>query len=120
MAVHPDESRMTFLEHLEELRTRVFRAALGIIGGMVVGWNFKEVLLAWLLRPLEIAWFCRGGRECGPRQVMDWMFHPSHYNLAYVNAGRPPAATIHFAGPTDAFVAYFKLAAMGGDRKSVV
>jgi len=42
------------------------------------------------------------------------MIHPARYQQAYVAAGRPPAATIHFAGPTDAFVAYFKLAAMGG------
>ena len=57
------EARMTFMEHLEELRNRVFKAMIAILAGVVVGWNYKEALLAWLLKPLDIAWFCRG-RVC--------------------------------------------------------
>lgn len=104
---------MSFGEHLEELRTRIFRALLAVLAGVVVGWNYKEQLLAWLLRPLEIAWFCRG-RGCTPLGISAWMIHPARFMEARARAGSPPGATLHFAGPTDAFVAYFKLAAMGG------
>jgi sec-independent protein translocase protein TatC len=107
------EAKMSFADHLDELRSRLFRALLAILAGVVVGWNYKEQLLAWLLRPLEIAWFCRG-RDCRPPTIFGWMLHPGRFALARVQAGSPPGATIHFAGPTDAFVAYFKLAAMGG------
>lgn len=107
------EARMTFMEHLEELRNRVFKAMIAVLAGVVVGWNYKEPLLAWLLKPLDIAWFCRG-RVCAPRTVVVWMLHPRIFEAARRAAGTPPPATLHFAGPTDAFVAYFKLAAMGG------
>jgi sec-independent protein translocase protein TatC len=113
VARDPDETRMSFLEHLEELRKRIFRALLAILAGVVVAWSYKEALLAWLLRPLEIAWFCNG-RECSPPQIFGWMLHPSRFTLAHQAAGNPAGPTIHFAGPTDAFVSYFKLAAMGG------
>ncbi len=104
---------MTFTEHLEELRTRIFRAMIFVLAGVVIGWNFKERLLAWLLRPLEIAWFCRG-RTCTPYTIFGWMLRPWRFAEARIRAGSPPPATLHFAGPTDAFVAYFKLATMGG------
>jgi sec-independent protein translocase protein TatC len=113
VAHDPDDTRMTFLEHLEELRKRVFRALLAVLAGIVVGWHYKEALLGWLLRPLEIAWFCKT-RACTPPRIFGWMLHPGTFAQARAAAGNPPGATIHFAGPTDAFVAYFKLAAMGG------
>jgi sec-independent protein translocase protein TatC len=112
-ATEVDASKMTFSEHLEELRTRIFRSLLAVLAGIAIGWNYKELLLAWLLRPLEIAWFCRG-RNCTPLGIFKWMLHPSHFLAERARVGNPPGATIHFAGPTDAFVAYFKLAAMGG------
>jgi sec-independent protein translocase protein TatC len=113
LARNPDETRMSFLEHLEELRSRLFRAMGAVIAGVFVGWYYREALLAWLLRPLEIAWFCRT-RNCQPIQIFRWMAHPANFLRARVAAGSPPSATLNFAGPTDAFVAYFKLASMGG------
>lgn len=113
MAHDPDDTRMSFLEHLEELRMRLFRALLALLAGVAVGWMYKERLLAWLLRPLEIAWFCRD-RTCSPKQIFSWMVHPERFTAARSAAGSPPGISLHFAGPTDAFVAYFKLAAMGG------
>lgn len=113
MATTPDETRMTFLEHLEELRRRVFRALLAVIAGIAVGWNFREPLLGWLLRPLEIAWYCRE-RACKPTQIFSYMVHPAAFTEAYRRLPATARPTLHFAGPTDAFVAYFKLAAMAG------
>ena len=59
------EGPMSFRDHLEELRGRILRATLAVIAGMVVGWNFREQLFAWLLRPLEVAWFCNGRVNTG-------------------------------------------------------
>ena len=46
-----DDVEMTFFEHLGELRTRLIRALLAMVPGLVVGWYFHEELMALLLRP---------------------------------------------------------------------
>jgi sec-independent protein translocase protein TatC len=84
---HPaEDTPMTFLEHLGELRTRLIRALLGCIPGMIVAWEYKERLLELLLEPLVKAWLQLG-------------------------LGQP---AIHFSNPVDMFVAYMKIAATVG------
>jgi sec-independent protein translocase protein TatC len=51
------EAKMTIWEHLEELRRRVIRAALGVILTTGVAWAFRERLLAELVKPYEHVWF---------------------------------------------------------------
>lgn len=46
----PDE--MTFLEHLEDLRKRLFNSFLALIIGFVPGWIFAKDLYAVLARPV--------------------------------------------------------------------
>src|SRR5690606_14887233 len=46
-----DDVEMTFFEHLAELRTRLIRALLAILPGFVVGWIFREEIMALILRP---------------------------------------------------------------------
>jgi sec-independent protein translocase protein TatC len=77
---------MTFWEHLEELRQRLFRMALAAIVGGTVAWFFRSQVLEWLLRPFEAGW-----RE--------------HFQ-------EPP--TIHFPDPAGMFVAYLKLSIIAG------
>jgi sec-independent protein translocase protein TatC len=48
--------RMTIWEHLEELRRRVIKAALGVITGTVVAWCFRTQILAWLVIPYQRTW----------------------------------------------------------------
>jgi sec-independent protein translocase protein TatC len=48
--------RMTIWEHLEELRRRVIKAALGVIVTTVVAWCFRTQLLAWLVAPYQHTW----------------------------------------------------------------
>jgi sec-independent protein translocase protein TatC len=43
--------RMSFLEHLEELRRRLIHAFVALILGFLVCWGFSEHILEWLLRP---------------------------------------------------------------------
>jgi sec-independent protein translocase protein TatC len=46
----PDE--MTFLEHLEDLRKRLFYSAIAIVGGFIPCWIFSKQLYAILARPV--------------------------------------------------------------------
>jgi sec-independent protein translocase protein TatC len=52
---------MTFLEHLEELRSRLFRSAIAFVAAMAICWGFSGQLLAFLLRPIREKLF--GGGE---------------------------------------------------------
>jgi sec-independent protein translocase protein TatC len=48
--------RMTLWDHLEELRRRIIKAALGVLLGTVGAWTFREQALAWLVIPYQRAW----------------------------------------------------------------
>ncbi len=118
-----DDGKMAFAEHLEELRARIVRAGFAVLLGMIVAWNYRERLHAWLLRPLEIAWFCRARRGCEVPAVSRWMLHPEEFHatrnaamaaLTRTADGFPLTPQIHWADPTAGFVSYLKLAALGG------
>jgi sec-independent protein translocase protein TatC len=55
----PGEARMTIWEHLEELRKRVIRSAIGVAVTTVAAWSFRERLLAWLVTPYKHTWIER-------------------------------------------------------------
>ncbi len=118
-----DDGKMSFSDHLEELRARIMRAAFAVVLGMIVVWNYRERFHAWMLRPLEVAWFCRARGGCEVPTVTRWMFHPEQFRVARAAAretlqaragGFPITPQIHWADPTAGFVAYLKLAAIGG------
>ncbi len=44
--------KMSFLDHLEELRRRILHSLLGMLGGFLVCWTFADQLYAGLARPL--------------------------------------------------------------------
>jgi sec-independent protein translocase protein TatC len=44
---------MPLIEHLRELRSRVVKASLAILVGMVVGWIYYDAIFAWLSAPFE-------------------------------------------------------------------
>jgi sec-independent protein translocase protein TatC len=52
-----DPDRMTFLEHLEELRVRLIRAIVGLCVGFGVCWAFREEIFALMTQPLRAAGF---------------------------------------------------------------
>jgi sec-independent protein translocase protein TatC len=123
------EGPMSFRDHLEELRSRIIRAVLAVLAGMVVGWNYREQLFAWLLRPLEVAWFCNARdntpQACTVPQIVHWMLHYNVFRSMREVAQRAqaalPASTgfplnpqVHFPDPTSAFTVYLKIAAIGG------
>jgi sec-independent protein translocase protein TatC len=122
-----DDGSMSLSEHLEELRTRLFRALAAVVGASVLGWHYKQRLFAWVLRPFEVAWYCRSQNGCEISQFSHFMTHPGHFWMtrqaaARALAARPPAgptpmsvyADLHFPDPTAGFVAYLKIAVVGG------
>ncbi|MEZ5203893.1 MAG: twin-arginine translocase subunit TatC [Acidimicrobiales bacterium] len=52
-AAPPDDGRMSLMEHLVELRTRLIRSVIAISLGAVVGWMLYHPVLHFLRAPLE-------------------------------------------------------------------
>ncbi len=82
-----EEAAMTFWEHLAELRSRILRMLLAFAIGTGVAWFFRESLLHLLTTPFIKAW--------NEQQL-------------------PGQAALHFPAPASLFVAYLKLALLGG------
>jgi Tat protein translocase TatC len=83
-----DESKMSFIEHLEELRRRLITCVAAVFVSMIFCWFFREQILSFLLAPLYTAW----------SQV----------------DGLPPPKPLNFSSMLEPFVAYLKLSALGG------
>lgn len=81
-----NERRMTFIEHLGELRKRLGRSLLYLIVGVSVAYFYKEKLLTFLSKPLRLAYKTRG-------------------------MGVP---NLNFGDPVDPFLSYLYLALIGG------
>ena len=78
--------RMTIWEHLEELRKRIIKAALGVLGGTVVAWFFRVQILAWLIIPYQRTWL-------------------THFNKPLL---------LQTLAPADAFLGYLELSLTAG------
>ena len=50
-AAHPDDSRMTLVEHLTELRARLVKSAIAFVAVTIVAFVFFEPILGFLQRP---------------------------------------------------------------------
>jgi len=45
------DGSMTLLEHLQELRSRLFKSSLAVLAGMIVGWFFSGWVLNFITQP---------------------------------------------------------------------
>ncbi len=79
---------MTFMDHLEELRQRLVKCLLAVVAGLLVCWFFREELRQFLEAPLYAAW------QSVP--------------------GLPAPAPLSFTSLMEPFVAYMKIAGIGG------
>jgi sec-independent protein translocase protein TatC len=46
-----DEMRMTLIEHLDELRSRIIKVGVAFLGVSIVAWFFRKRIFDWLLAP---------------------------------------------------------------------
>lgn len=83
----PDDTPMTFWEHLDELRTRLLKSVIAFIVGCLVAWEYREQILAFLVKPFAESWIAQK---------------------------LPGSPALHFDAPGAAFVAYVKLSLIGG------
>jgi sec-independent protein translocase protein TatC len=58
-----DAARMTFLEHLSDLRVRLRNAALIFLVATIGSFFFFKTYFDWLTRPARVAWTAALGRE---------------------------------------------------------
>jgi len=49
---HETMPAMSFLEHLDELRKRIFYSALAVAVGAIVAWLYRETLVGYMQRPI--------------------------------------------------------------------
>jgi len=82
----PGDVRMTIWEHLEELRRRIIKAALGVVTATLVAWFFRTEILAWLVVPYQRTWTTRFHKEL----------------------------VLQTLAPADAFLGYLELSLMAG------
>ncbi|MDQ3273784.1 MAG: twin-arginine translocase subunit TatC [Actinomycetota bacterium] len=83
------EGRMPLVEHLRELRNRLFKSVAAIIAMMVVAWIYYAPLFALLTEPFESS-------------------------IEALAAERDIDATLTLAGPADPFTLQIKIALVGG------
>jgi len=57
---HPDEFRMSFGDHLEELRHRLIKAMLGVMLTAVIAFAYGKDVISWLTEPLMRAQIAAG------------------------------------------------------------
>jgi sec-independent protein translocase protein TatC len=50
-----DADKMTFLEHLDELRSRLLRSLVAVVVALGVCWNWSAAILHFMLQPLRAA-----------------------------------------------------------------
>lgn len=87
-AIDPEtgEARMTIWEHLDELRRRIVKVAIGVAITTIGAWSFHERLLGILVAPYQRTWMTR--------------FH------------KP--LVLQTLAPADAFLGYFELSITAG------
>lgn len=55
MPSDPEQVRMTFGEHLEELRWRLLKAILAVAGGCMAAFYFRDAIMTFFVRPYQLA-----------------------------------------------------------------
>ncbi len=86
-----NDSRMSFVEHLRELRTRIRNSIMALLVGFAIAYAFKQELFFLLLQPLLEAW--------------------DRLRAANPSIGAPE---LHFGSLIEPFWTYFSLALWAG------
>jgi len=105
-----EEARMTFTEHLAELRLRIIRAGIAVIVGFIICYIFSDpifFLLAHPLRPQKTAAVTEGAQSASTQEPT-----PTAPDAAAPK--RPPPAIWVTQNPAEAFWVKLKLSAYAG------
>ncbi len=86
-----DASRMPFVEHLRDLRTRIRNSVIALLGGFAIAYTFNQEILVWLVQPLIHVWHQK--------------------QVATPEIGDP---SLYFGSLIDPFWAYFSLSLWAG------
>ena len=87
MGAPATDKPMSFWEHLDELRNRLRKALVAFVVGFGVAWALREQILGLLVIPFRQAW---------------------------VEQKLPGTPELHFAAPSDAFMAYVRQSMIAG------
>jgi sec-independent protein translocase protein TatC len=66
----PSPDKMTFLEHLEELRQRLVRSAISLVVGFAACWGFREQIFHFMTGPMRQAGFKGSFIYTGPSEAL--------------------------------------------------
>jgi sec-independent protein translocase protein TatC len=86
-----DESRMSFIDHLRDLKLRIRNSIIALLGGFIIAYSFKQEIFMFLLQPLLDTWHRQ--QELNP------------------SLGAPQ---LHFGSLVEPFWTYFSLALWAG------
>ena len=81
-----DLPKMSFLEHLEELRKRLIVSIVALLGGFLLCWNFADRIFGWLQQPLA-KYLPPGDKLVFTRLTEPFMLYMKVALLAIQNAG---------------------------------
>jgi sec-independent protein translocase protein TatC len=56
LAAEDPEARMSFLDHLEELRSRLLKSLVSLVVGFGIAWNFRNEIFHFMVSPLKAAY----------------------------------------------------------------
>ncbi|MDP6381444.1 MAG: twin-arginine translocase subunit TatC, partial [Phycisphaerae bacterium] len=105
-----DEAKMTFGEHLEDLRRRLILALLGIVVGVVVCGIFHKSITREMLRPYQKAWMALHNPPVEQPTPPPTEGQPAE---AVPDAGKPaekvPLTPVQIPGPPAFFVILVKM-----------
>ena len=68
--VRPHPDKMTFLEHLEELRQRLVRAAIYLALGFAACWGFREQIFHFMTQPMRKAGYTEAFIFTSPAEAL--------------------------------------------------
>ena len=111
-----NDKQLPFLEHLAELRRRLFRCIIALLLGMGVAWNFSTDLLTFIERPLTGQTYLSQVKDRvygALRQRYPTLYE--RYRLGEAPAAVPPEARkLNYTVPLEPFFVQIKISMIAG------
>ena len=106
---------LPFMEHLVELRKRLIIIVIAVVIGMGVAWNFSNILLAFVERPLTGQTYLTEIKKEIYLQVKERVPDLySHFKLDQDVAAAPKKHMLNYSAPLEPFFIQCKIAMLAG------